>query len=81
LGSSGGEDAARVILQTLGLNGTEVRLYFVKGSPALDPVEFDLDFEGDGLIFRTLGKCASLSVDGVKVTALHGMTCSEGCMG
>ncbi len=72
LGSSSDEDAVHTILRYLGLNDSVVKLYFVKGSPAHDPKEFDLNYNGEGLVFRTLGKCVRFFTDGVTVLSVHG---------
>lgn len=71
LGSSSDRDAVQVMLRLLGLNGSSINLYFLRGSEAHDPKDFDLNWS-DGLIFKTLGECARFSIDGVKVIALHG---------
>lgn len=71
LGSSTGRDAQRVILGLLGLNGSRVDLYFLRGSRGHDPAGFNLTLV-DKPSFRTLGKVGRFSVGGVRVLALHG---------
>ena len=71
LGSLREENAVQMMLRLLGLNGSGVNIYFVRGSEVHDPKDFDLNLE-NGSFFKTLGKSARLSIDGVKVLALHG---------
>jgi hypothetical protein len=70
--SSGGDEAARAIMDRLGLQGRAVRVFYLKGSPSHDPQDLEIDYEGGVFLFRTVGRCASFSGEGVKMLVVHG---------
>jgi UDP-2,3-diacylglucosamine pyrophosphatase LpxH len=67
-----GVKAVDVIFSRLGISDETVNVFFVKGSQAHDPMNFDLNVQQDTVSFNTIGKCTRFSSNETRIITIHG---------